>query len=432
MTKLRNNETTKAVENQKISSFEFRVSSLNNKGISLPLVIGLVLLLMMISVSVNELIIRALRNANQIESSDKAYFSAEAGIEDALYELSEHFAGYETGDIDGAVVDKRINNFNISGELAWKSDWEIVSLNRDSDGNPVGNYGYDNGLHLYPKQKLILPLYIDSSGTHKGENAINEDVINIGKVTAGNFKIDFRIPWDTDTGYSSPAFDSNELRIDNDGDLGISSSDGPENITGLNEDRPGDKVSAPSCIGIGIPTEDYDCDGREDEDSDQDAVILWKLTDNVGNTLVPVRGCLTGTIGDEDDPRGTEICEKDFSYNGSYLSVSLDIVTKGVLKDGSTQIISNFISNASNDNKVQLELLIVAPLEQVVDVVPPKKVSIPYIEYEILVDTGGTPPLPIFTINSDGWYKNYKQSITTTVTPKTAVPLFDFTIIQQQ
>ena len=66
----------------------------DNKGVSLPLVIGLMLLLVTITTTVNELVIRSLRAARQIEASDKAYFAAEAGIEDALYELSTHGAGY--------------------------------------------------------------------------------------------------------------------------------------------------------------------------------------------------------------------------------------------------------------------------------------------------------------------------------------------------
>ena len=66
---------------------------------------------------------------------------------------------------------------------------------------------------------------------------------------------------------------------------------------------------------------------------------------------------------------------------------------------------------------------------------PPKKTPIPYLDY--VVNYTHTPgvtniPLPYFEITSDGWFNNFKQSIVTTIMPKSSVPLFDFTIIQQQ
>ncbi len=65
---------------------------------------------------------------------------------------------------------------------------------------------------------------------------------------------------------------------------------------------------------------------------------------------------------------------------------------------------------------------------------PSKKVEIPYISYEVesLSLDGTQIPYPSFTVKSDGYYRGFKQSITSTVTPKTTVPLFDFTIIQQE
>jgi hypothetical protein len=79
---------------------------------------------------------------------------------------------------------------------------------------------------------------------------------------------------------------------------------------------------------------------------------------------------------------------------------------------------------------MQLELLIVAPME-FFNPDTGKKIAIPYIQYEVNSDNPDIP-FPYFTLKSDGYQGTYKQSITTTVTPKTSVPLFDFTIIQQQ
>ncbi len=384
---------------------------LNNKGVSLPLVVGLVLLLMLASVAINELVIRALRSAHQIEASDRAYFSAEAGIEDALYELSEHFAGYETFN--------RHDDFD--GDIDWNNDWEITNLSDSS------TFGSDDGLYFYPKQKLIISLYNDSDGTGITTNSINESNADITTLSASNFSITFKIPWDTDMEYSLAY--SNGLTIDNDGDLGKSLSEGPESINGLNEDGP-----AETAICDEYPSKDGDCDGREDEDSNQDPVILWKITDNAGNSLIPIRGCLTGIDGDSDDPLGTEICEKDFEMDAGYLSVTLDTSDEGINQDDEVETIGTFLSDMSSlNNKLQFEFLIIAPLVQAYEIGSDiRSVSIPYLEYQANISPVTNPPLPYFTINSDGWYKDYKQSITTTVTPKTAVPLFDFTIIQQQ
>jgi len=129
----------------------------NNKGVSLPLVIGLVLILMLASVAANEMIIRTLRSVSQIESADRAYFAAEAGIEDALYELSPHFAGYETPDIPTSrpadTDDARKDVFDSS--LNWENRWEIGSHTTDTC-DPVEWPDYELCGRIYENQKLAI------------------------------------------------------------------------------------------------------------------------------------------------------------------------------------------------------------------------------------------------------------------------------------
>ena len=72
----------------------------NIKGVSLPIIIGLILLLFIVSVAVNELIVKNLKAMQRVEASNRAYLAAEAGLEDALYELTPHSAGYETRKLD--------------------------------------------------------------------------------------------------------------------------------------------------------------------------------------------------------------------------------------------------------------------------------------------------------------------------------------------
>jgi hypothetical protein len=60
-----------------------------------------------------------------------------------------------------------------------------------------------------------------------------------------------------------------------------------------------------------------------------------------------------------------------------------------------------------------------------------KKVAIPYIEFTV-TSVSDQIPNPFYTIKSDGYYRDFKQSITAILKPKSTVPLIDFTIIQQQ
>jgi hypothetical protein len=388
----------------------------NNKGISLPMVIGLVSLLMIASVASNELIIKALRSAHQIEASDRAYFAAEAGIEDALYELSPHFAGYETPTLPvgspDEIDDARKDDFG--GDLTWVNRWEIKNLS----GSTTFGTDEDKNLVFYPNQKLIISLFNDSffPPPSPAINAINSETAEINHIDLGLFSITFRIPYDSETGYSSAFTDVGGLAIDNDGD-------GETN--GINEDGPGDMNI---CPGDSHSTEDSDCDGREDEDSEYDPVIYWKIIDDEGRSLTPLRGCI------EDG--GSEICEKDFVDLTDYFSASLNLSDEGW--DDAVQsavTISAFLEDdyqgRTVGTKVQMEFTIVAPLEQATTIGGFKRYDIPYLEYVVTSDVDNIP-LPYFTIRSDGWYKDFKQSITTYVTPKTAVPLFDFTIVQQQ
>jgi len=54
------------------------------------------------------------------------------------------------------------------------------------------------------------------------------------------------------------------------------------------------------------------------------------------------------------------------------------------------------------------------------------------LEYYIEYDTDLELPDSEFTLRSDGFDRDFKQSITATVKPRYLVPLFDFTILQQE
>lgn len=365
------------------------------KGVSLPIAIGLVLLLISASVAVNQVIIRTLRSVSQIESGTRAYLAAEAGMEDALYDLSSHFAGYEqAGTFD----------FTPGGSQRWQNKWRIDSLGLSAcPADELLCGAVDR------KRKLTLSLFQDTAS-------------GIQTLSVSNFLINFGVPAALVSANASAFADG--LRFDNDNDWG-------GDIAQVNEDGVPDNGVCP--VGPGntpVAGQDADCDGLENEDSPEDPVIYWKFSDGAGHTLVPKKGCLTASV----DP-GSEICEMDFSVTDVQASLSgTDI---GVREDGITeQTIDNFLIEAAATlgQKLQGEFMVVAPLEQVyADEM--RKIPIAALDYVIpdTVSTGGdTIPDPFFVIESDGYFRDFKQSISTTVTPKTSVPLFDFTIIQQQ
>jgi hypothetical protein len=374
----------------------------NRRGVSLTLITGLVSLLMVTSAAMSQLIIRNLQSVQRVEASNKAYFAAEAGLEDALYELSPHFPGYETPALGNPKA--RSSEF---GGATWKNEWEIESRSNQNEW----------GGKISKAQKLMIFLFddINNNDTDGNPNQIDKNSINTQAFAdndirtlgvGGDLSISFRIPDGIIT-------NGNPLQIDNDGDFFIN---------GVNED--GLDNNNPGCA---TNPEDSDCDGLVDEDSIYDPVIMWKLTDGAGRSLIPIKGCLTDSV----DP-GSDICEMDFS-SPDY-SATLSQSAEGMDQDGAQQSIGDFIADTITsfpNTQLHFEFLIVAPMEHVQD---GKKYEMPYIGYDVKsnVADGAKIPYPYYTIKSDGYYHNFKQSITATITPKTTVPLFDFTIIQQQ
>ncbi len=377
----------------------------SRKGVSLPIATGLVTLLMVASLAANELIIRTIRSVRSVEASNRAYFAAEAGTEDALYELSPHLPGYQTPLIDTPNARKDLFDSPPVASQRWKNQWDIESRSGVSEWPGK----------MFKDQKLVISLYSDNNY----EDNLNPNAIsNVDKDTLAskinglnpppsNFSITFSILTDEAA--------SNKMKIDNDQDGGTPNEDGPADTSLTCRQNP----------------EDADCDGKVDEDSDADPVILWKLSDNNGRSLIPLPGCIRDpgakTLGSEK----SELCERDFVSEDGYFKAKLDSGYSGRNQDGVVQKIDDFISSAGNDARMQFEFLIVAPMEYVDS--QNKKQPIQSIDYTVNSGDASTIiPYPYFIIKSDGYYGTYKQSITTTITPKTSVPLFDFTIIQQQ
>lgn len=413
-------------------------SKLDNKGISLALTIGLLLLLVMITTTINELVLRALRASHQIEASDKAYFAAEAGIEDALYELSAHTAGYTTAPLDDPD-DVRNTNFSDSS-IKWKNDWEIANKNLNDCTDDWKNSFVPPEYcgRIYEGEKLVINIFSDdASSAGVGTNEISDTAMVINTLELTEFTIKFRLPLDV-VEESQVAFGigANPLEIDNDRDYD------PEFNTGINEDGlveyqeafVPDYTPAPCPYSAGLSVEDNDCDGLQNEDSKQDPVVLWKLLDNQGNTFTPMRGCIFDF--DHYTHPGTpnaNICETTFRLGDGELFAEFDQEAMGTDQNGAIVSLKDFIGDVygiGNDSTLQMEILAVAPFEAI-NKTDRVRVVIPYLEYGITYTANEDLPATFFAIKSDGYYQDFKQSITTNVVPRATTKLLDLTIIQQ-
>ncbi len=401
----------------------------DNRGVSLPLVIGLFLLLVILTTTVNQLVINALKASRQIESSDKAYYAAESGIEDGLYELSNFGPGYETVAQFG---DPGVRTSVLESGNEWEGEWEIRSEGVNTCNNLSswsGGYNPTYCGELTNREKLVIGFSTDIASGWAPENGVNINASQVRLINLNTLNLRIRVPEELVTNESLTG-----LNIDNDGDF---SAAGP---TGLNEDPSGNTTVCPYSGGIGV--DDDDCDGRSNEDSTEDPVLLWKVIDDREGNFQPLRGCLT-------DPEhsshpgfaNSNICEKDFTLNGGELSIEFDETIYGINQLGNIQTLDYFLHNNENGNprslndQLQLEILVVAPMETIdIGSANPRPIPITHFEYGmefVTADAHSYLPAPYFELRADGYFRGSKQSITTNINPETSSELLDLTIIQQ-
>ena len=107
----------------------------NIAGFSIVLAMWIALLITLLAFLILEYIIPFWRNVKGIENSSRAYYQAESGIEQALYDLSQEATGYSTDIFNTEVVSY---NYSIAGNdtllpPAWEgnswydSDWNIIA-----------------------------------------------------------------------------------------------------------------------------------------------------------------------------------------------------------------------------------------------------------------------------------------------------------------
>lgn len=408
------------------------------------MMIGLMLLLVTITTTINELVIRTLRASHRIEAADRAYFAAEAGIEDALYELSVYTAGYETAPLGSSDV--RSDDFTESAP--WHNEWEISSkgLNDCSD---MDDWALDMNVldftpyycgRIYEGEKLVINLSSDNALTDGvALNAINDADTDVHTLDVTEIMLKFRLPLKLVNSNAETFLILNPLQIDNDGDYNT------ETGLGLNEDgqeyfNPIDFAPAPCAYSGNVDTDDNDCDGLEDEDSQQDPVLIWKLIDNAGHFFNPLKGCIgQNPLPSHPSEENANVCEISFAKSNDELWASFNQSDMGTDQDGNTTSLQDFIHDVlltGGTSALRMEIIVVAPFE-FINEHNSTKVNIPYFEYGMdyaAFDASAIEveiPSTYFSIKSDGYYQDFKQSITTNIVPRATTRLLDLTIIQQ-
>lgn len=291
------------------------------RGSSLLVALLVMGILMTLTLGLSSLVVREIRQTGETVDAGKAYYAAEAGIEQALLSLSQSLPGYETGDwveLDEEGIDYRYQINNKGDKIPYFPDDEPVFLTPDNavpadflySDRPGETY---NVLGL--NETVTIPLFTDNGdGTY-------EDV--------DSFLVQYYVDFDLEPGlgfakleqfdilrwkvFGNPADDN--LKTDAISDFyPAHSSDGPANPVCIGSDgaaalRDGDNYNCliPVAQQFGIDNE-----GQVTGEIDQDAfAAAWSqarecYVSEAGVLVAPSpegvhRGCSIQTFIDNHD-----------------------------------------------------------------------------------------------------------------------------------
>jgi hypothetical protein len=141
------------------------------RGSSLLVTLLIMGVLMTLTLGLSTLVIREIRQTGDIVAAGRAYYAAEAGIEQALYELGQGLPGYETEGSDDGWVNSNGGEFeyrykieNRADSMPYIPDDEPIFLNT---GGAVSKAALK---HMYPEktynvlplnQSVTIPLFVD-------------------------------------------------------------------------------------------------------------------------------------------------------------------------------------------------------------------------------------------------------------------------------
>lgn len=113
---------------------------LDQRGASIIVVLGLVFVISLLSISLAKSIVTFMRTTYQVEQANAAYFSAEGGVEMALYDLLAYKDGYETTKV--AVAAQAVCNNVINTSATGSFDQEC------KDENPYRFVNFSDAINL--------------------------------------------------------------------------------------------------------------------------------------------------------------------------------------------------------------------------------------------------------------------------------------------
>lgn len=164
-------------------------------------------ILVTITLGISSLVVSEIRQTGDVVIAGKAYFGAEAGIEHALFELSENLPGYETDISPGVLVDEDDISFryeikNKGDMIPYFADDEPVFLGPD-DAIPKGFLYQEKPKYTYNvlglNETVTIPLFTDD-GTDNFEDV-------------NDFMVQYYVDFDLDPNIDS--FGGQQLVVEN-------------------------------------------------------------------------------------------------------------------------------------------------------------------------------------------------------------------------
>jgi type II secretory pathway pseudopilin PulG len=180
------------------------------RGSALLVTLLIMGVLMTLTLGLSTLVIKEIRQTGDIVTAGRAYYAAEAGIEQALYELGQGLPGYETEGFDGWV-----NNDDDGFEYRYKIENRADSMPYIPDDEPIflntgGAVSKETLKDMYPEktynvlplnQSVTIPLFVDVGG---GEYKDVED-----------FLLEYYVDFNVEALGVLPWFNSNKNIVEN-------------------------------------------------------------------------------------------------------------------------------------------------------------------------------------------------------------------------
>jgi len=145
-----------------------KIITTNRQGSSLLVAILVMGILMTLTLGLSALVIREINQTGDAVSAGIAYYSAEAGVENALLDLHEHLPGFQTKGLPQAV--------EVNGEKEWIEQKDVephYEYNIRNKGNAYPYFDPDEPIYLEPGVGVTKKFIYDGSNVDALEATYN-------------------------------------------------------------------------------------------------------------------------------------------------------------------------------------------------------------------------------------------------------------------